>query len=106
MTLRYTMPNVSFYKNHRLFTVCLIVFGVMTVFGHMTVQYAFAHTCENIFDISLDCDISGWISLVLGDIFLGVGLSILFLALTHILQKKQATIINMVETAIADSTNK
>lgn len=105
MTTCSTLSGLLFYKGHRLLAVCLIVFGVVTVFGHMTVQYAFAHTCENIFEVSTDCDISGWVSLILGDVILGIGLSVLFLALTHILQKEQAKIMGMVETSIDDSKN-
>ncbi len=78
-------------KNIRLFITGLITFGTMSVLGQMSIQYAFAEPCDNVWEIGFDCDISGWITFVIGDIVLGIALSMLFLVIAHTLTKQTET---------------
>lgn len=65
----------------------LISMLILIVFfsSSLTVHWAFAVTTENceIFDLKPDCDLSGWMKLIMGDIAIGAFLAILLHYLSH-----------------------
>jgi hypothetical protein len=88
--------NSIFVNNIKRTTILIIVIFVLVTFpAHM----AFAAVTEGcgLFDVSLDCDLSGWMKLFLGDIAIAASLAVFLHFLAHRTQSKLESIIETQE---------